>query len=84
MLRATEVVTGKNTRFSYLNANEPKPTQDGTRLKYSSSLIIPKSDVITKEKIEAAIRSRQLSRQPMKKARASLRAMARPFPLLIL
>ena len=33
MLRATEVVTGKNTRFSYLNANEPKPTQDGTRLK---------------------------------------------------
>ena len=57
MLRPTEVVTGKNTRFSYLNANEPKPTQDGTRLKYSSSLIIPKSDVITKEKIEAAIRA---------------------------
>ena len=57
MLRTTEVVTGKNTRFSYLNANEPKPTQDGTRLKYSSSLIIPKSDVITKEKIEAAIRA---------------------------
>ena len=38
MLRPTEVVTGKNTRFSYLNANEPKPTQDGTRLRYSVSI----------------------------------------------
>lgn len=57
MLKSTEVVTGKDTLFNYLNVNKPKPTQDGTRLKYSSSLIIPKSDVITKGKIKAAIKA---------------------------
>ncbi|CQR25020.1 phage protein [Streptococcus varani] len=50
----TKVITGKNTRFSYLNANEPKSI-NGSLPKYSVSLIIPKDDVETIDKIKAAI-----------------------------
>jgi hypothetical protein len=57
MRNATTVVTGKNTRFSYLNANEPKAPMNGGTPKYSASLIIPKSDTVTKAKIDAAIRA---------------------------
>ncbi|MFI3058528.1 DUF2815 family protein [Streptococcus sp. 2021WUSS030] len=39
----TKVITGPNTRFSYLNANEPKSI-NGSTPKYSASLIIPKED----------------------------------------
>lgn len=56
MLKPTEVVTGKNTRFSYLNANEPKAPLGGGKPRYSASLIIPKSDTITLGKIKKAIR----------------------------
>lgn len=49
----TKVVTGVCT-FSYLNCWEPKATEGG-KLKYSVSLIIPKSDTRTVEKIRAAI-----------------------------
>ena len=49
-----KVVTGPNTRFSYVNAWEPKSINGGTP-KYSVSLIIPKSDTKTIEKIKAAI-----------------------------
>lgn len=52
----TKVITGKNTRFSYLNANEPKAINGGTP-KYSVSLIIPKSDKITVMKIKKAIKA---------------------------
>ena len=52
----TKVVTGKNTRFSYLIVNEPKAINGGTP-KYSVSLIIPKSDTVTVEKIKAAIKA---------------------------
>ena len=52
----TKVVTGKNTRFSYLIVNEPKAINGGTP-KYSVSLIIPKSDTMTVEKIQSAIRA---------------------------
>jgi len=51
------VVTGKNTRFSYLNANEPKAPLGGGKPKYSASLIIPKTDTITIEKIKKAIKA---------------------------
>lgn len=49
-----KVVTGVNTRWSYVNAWEPKSINGGTP-KYSVSLIIPKSDTKTIEKIKAAI-----------------------------
>lgn len=49
-----KVVTGVNTRWSYVNAWEPKSINGGTP-KYSVSLIIPKSDTKTVAKIKAAI-----------------------------
>lgn len=52
----TKVVTGKDTRWSYCNAWEPKAINGGTP-KYSVSLIIPKSDTVTVEKIKAAIQA---------------------------
>ena len=52
----TKVVTGKNTRFSYLIVNKPKAINGGTP-KYSVSLIIPKSDTMTVEKIQSAIKA---------------------------
>lgn len=52
----TKVVTGKDTRWSYCNAWEPKSINGGTP-KYSVSLIIPKSDTVTVEKIKAAIQA---------------------------
>ena len=55
IINPTKVVTGKNTRFSYLIVNEPKAINGGTP-KYSVSLIIPKSDTVTVEKIKAAIK----------------------------
>ncbi|WPW60495.1 DUF2815 family protein [Streptococcus agalactiae] len=53
-VQTTKVITGKNTRFSYLNANEPKSI-NGSTPKYSVSLIIPKDDIETVDKIKAAI-----------------------------
>ena len=52
----TKVITGKDTRFSYLVVNEPKAINGGTP-KYSVSLIIPKSDTVTVEKIKSAIQA---------------------------
>ncbi|KLL92631.1 UNVERIFIED_CONTAM: DUF2815 family protein [Streptococcus canis] len=52
--KTTKVITSKNTRFSYLNANEPKSI-NGSTPKYSVSLIIPKDDIETIDKIKAAI-----------------------------
>lgn len=49
-----KVITGHNTRWSYVNAWEPKSINGGTP-KYSVSLIIPKSDTKTIAKIKAAI-----------------------------
>ena len=52
----TKVITGVNTRWSYVNAWEPKSINGGAP-KYSVSLIIPKSDTKTLEKIRAAIQA---------------------------
>ena len=52
-----KVITGKRTVFSYLTVNEPKTPLGGGTPKYSVSLIIPKSDTVTVEKIKAAIRA---------------------------
>ena len=51
-----KVITGPETRWSYVNAWEPKSINGGTP-KYSVSLIIPKSDTRTVEKINAAIKA---------------------------
>ena len=55
-INQTKVITGVNTRWSYVNAWEPKSINGGAP-KYSVSLIIPKSDTKTIEKIQAAIQA---------------------------
>ena len=57
MKNPTKVITGKHTVMSYLNVNEPKTPLGGGTPKYSVSLIIPKSDTVTVEKIRAAIQA---------------------------
>ncbi|MDD6826646.1 MAG: DUF2815 family protein [Oscillospiraceae bacterium] len=56
MENKTKVITGPSTRMSYANLNEPKSINGGTP-KYSVSLIIPKSDTKTVEKVKAAIQA---------------------------
>lgn len=56
VLNPTKVITGVNTRFSYANVWDPKSVNGGAP-KYSVSLIIPKSDAGTINKIKAAIQS---------------------------
>ncbi len=55
-INPTKVITGVNTRWSYVNAWEPNSINGGVP-KYSVSLIIPKSDIKTIEKIQAAIQA---------------------------
>lgn len=52
----TKVITGVETRWSYANVWEPKSI-NGSKPKYSVSLIIPKSDKATIEKIKSAIKA---------------------------
>ena len=52
----TKVITGVNTRWSYVTAWEAKSINGGAP-KFSVSLIIPKSDTRTIEKIQAAIQA---------------------------
>lgn len=48
-INPTKVITGVNTRWSYVNAWEPKSINGGAP-KYSVSLIIPKSDMVLEYK----------------------------------
>ena len=52
----TKVITGPNTRWSYANVWEAKSI-NGSTPKFSVSLIIPKTDTATIEKINKAIRA---------------------------
>ena len=52
----TKVITGVDTRWSYANVWDPKSINGGAP-KYSVSLIIPKSDKVTIQKIKAAIQA---------------------------
>lgn len=52
----TKVITGINTRWSYANVWQAKSINGGTP-KFSISLIIPKSDIATVEKINEAIKA---------------------------
>ena len=51
-----KVITGPATRWSFANVWEPKSINGGTP-KFSVSLIVPKSDKVTVEKIKAAIQA---------------------------
>lgn len=51
-----KVVTGPNTRWSYLHVFEPRAVNGGDP-KYSGCFIIPKSDVKTVESLKAAIKA---------------------------
>lgn len=51
---STKIVTGK-VRFSFCNIWEPDASQEGEEPKYSLTLLIPKSDTATVNKIRAAI-----------------------------
>lgn len=52
----TKVITGPKTRWSYANVWDAKSINGGAP-KYSVSLIIPKSDTKTVEKLQAAIKA---------------------------
>ena len=52
----TKVITGPDTRWSYANVWEAKSI-NGSVHKYSVSLIIPKNDKVTVEKIKSAIQA---------------------------
>ena len=56
MINPTKVITGPKTRWSYANVWDPKSINGGAP-KYSVSLIIPKSDTKTVNKIKAAIQA---------------------------
>ena len=56
-MNPTKVITGRNTVMSYLTVNEPKTPIGGGTPKYSVSLIIPKSDTETIQKIRKAIQA---------------------------
>ena len=53
-MNPTKVITGKDTRWSYCNIWDAKSINGGTP-KFSISLIIPKADTATIQKIKAAI-----------------------------
>ncbi len=56
IVNPTKVITEANTRLSYANVWDPKSINEATP-KYSVSLIIPKSDTKTIEKIKNAIQA---------------------------
>lgn len=70
-----KVITGKDTRWSYVNVWEPKSINGGTP-KYSVSLIVPKDDVATLSAIKQAILS------AYKDGEAKLKGNSRSVPAL--
>ena len=54
MATATQITTGK-VRFSYVHVFEPQKAPGSETAKYSATLLIPKADKITLNKIDAAI-----------------------------
>ena len=71
----TKVITGPNTRFSYANVWEAKSINGGAP-KFSVSLIIPKSDTKTVEKIKTAIEA------AYKEGESKLKGNGRSVPAL--
>ena len=71
----TKVITGPNTRWSYANVWEAKSINGGAP-KFSVSLIIPKSDTKTVEKIKTAIEA------AYKESESKLKGNGRSVPAL--
>ena len=67
----TKVITGVNTRFSYANIWDPKSINGG-KPKFSVSLIIPKDDTVTVNKIKAAIEAAYQEGQSKLKGNAKI------------
>lgn len=74
----TKVITGVNTRWSYANVWDPKSINGGA-LKYSVSLIIPKSDTATIAKIKAAYEEGQSKLKGNGKSVPALSALKTPL-----
>ena len=74
-INPTKVITGPNTRLSYANVWEAKSINGGAP-KFSVSLIIPKSDTRTVEKIKAAIEA------AYKEGESKLKGNGRSVPAL--
>ena len=55
-MSTTKVITGK-VRFSYAHVFEPSAIEEGQEKKYSVSIIIPKKDTKTLNKIKEAIKA---------------------------
>lgn len=53
-INPTRVVTGE-VRFSYVNLLKPRENQYGGEPKFSVTILVPKSDAATKQRIDAAI-----------------------------
>ncbi|WP_034474880.1 DUF2815 family protein [Butyrivibrio proteoclasticus] len=53
----SKVITGPETRFSYANVWDPKPSLNGGKPKYSVSLIIKKTDTATIKAVKEAIQA---------------------------
>jgi hypothetical protein len=75
MANTTKVITGKDTRWSYASVWEPKSI-NGSTPKYSVSLIIPKSDKATVQKIRSAIEA------AYKEGEAKLKGNGKSVPAL--
>lgn len=71
-----KVVTGPKTIFSYLNCWEPKAANENAVPKYSVSLIISKDDVVTVNKIKAAIKA------AYEEGQAKLKGNSKSVPLI--
>lgn len=74
-INPTKVITGPDTRWSYANVWEAKSINGGAP-KFSVSLIIPKSDTRTVEKIKAAIEA------AYKEGESKLKGNGRSVPAL--
>ena len=75
MENTMKVITGNNTRWAFTNVWEPKSINGGTP-KYSVSLIIPKSDKKTIERVKAAIEA------AYKEGESKLKGNAKSVPAL--
>ena len=56
MEKATHFVTGK-ARLSYVSLNQPRVPMGGGEPKFSVTVLVPKTDVTTKARIDAAIKA---------------------------
>jgi hypothetical protein len=54
-INPTKVITGKDTRWSYCNIWDARAINNEGTPKFSVSLIIPKTDTVTLQKIKSAI-----------------------------